>query len=280
MRNILTLQLIFTVCCGLANNSFSAPEPTRFEADYLKKALGIEGYNISDLNISEVSANSGSVTNDPVKCAAVIYKLYGTASQHSDKRMANLFKYDEPLPSREVLLESKEYLQTASLCHTNASVQSYAFITLATGFSGDEEIGDWLGEQYFLNDEQVHPDAYYLVIIGTGRFTGRCAKLCINDALQSQDAIKVLAGVNCIADNPGAYNDLLPDIILMARKAHILFEGLGYVKSYRDLIRALKTYGEDVYPYMKHLELMLDSCTDEISRSHIQNYLNEIRASK
>lgn len=276
MRSILSFLIIFAVHCSLANEKFSESRPVTFKSDALKKALGLKDYNVSDLDIARVLASNETVTNAPRECAAVVYKLYGTVSRHSDKRVANLYDFHEPLPTRETLLESKGYLQMAGMYHTNETVRSYAFITLAAGFYGDEELGEWIAEQYFFPLESVHPDVFYLGVIGIGGFTGESAKLCIKDAIHSQDRVKVLGTIQCIVDNPDVYNDFLSDLIVAARKAHITFEGLGYVRSYRDLIRALRTYGKEVGLYKKHLELMRDNCSDNLSCHHIDIYINSL----
>lgn len=277
MRSILAVLVLFIAQCTLANGNFSESKPVKFKSVALKKVLGLRSYNMLDLDIASVIADTATVTNAPLECSAVVYKLYGTASQHSDQRISNLFDFNEPLPTRKTLMGSKEYLQMAGMSHTNESVRSYAFITLGTTFQGDEELGEWIAEQYFFPSKPIHQEEFYLEVIRMGGFTGKNAKLCIKDAMHSQSRVKVLGAIKCIADNPDVYNNFLPDLIVVTREANTIFKGLGYVRSYRDLIRALRRYGEDVAPYKNHIELMRDNCSDNISRRHIDSYINSLR---
>jgi uncharacterized protein YcfL len=276
MRTFILILSISLTQCVLAKGNFSDSKPVTFKSTALKKVLGLSSFNIVAVDVEQTIADLSTVTNRPLESATVIYKLYGAASQQSDRRILNLFSFNEPLPDQTVLLGSREYLQIAGMSHTNESVRSYAFITLAAAFKGNEELGEWLAEQYFFPSNPIHQDAFYLEVLRIGGFTGKNAKLCIKDALCSQNQQKVLSAIQCIADNPDVYDDLLPDLIVVARKANPLFKDLGYVRGYRDLIRALRRYGKDVTPFKKHIELMRDNCSDNISLHHIASYINSL----
>ena len=263
--------------CMLANGNFSKSKPVKFKSVFLKKVFGLTNYNMLDLDIVSVLSDTATVTNAPLECSAVVYKLYATASQNSDRIISNLFDFNEPLPSRKILMGSKEYLQMAGMNHTNEAVRSYAFITLGTAFPGDEKLGAWIGEQYFFPSNPVHEEVFYLGVIRIGGFTNENIKLCIKDALHSRSRIKVLGAIQIIADNPDVYNHFLSDLIVVAREANTTFKGLGYVRSYRSLIKALRRYGKEVIPYKKHIELMRDNCSDNISRQHIDSYIKSLQ---
>ncbi len=274
MRNSVFILAIFFSQYVLANGTFSESKSVTFKSTALKKVMSLSSFNMADVDIEQMIVDPSTVTNRPLESATVIYKLYGTASQQSDRRILNLFVFNEPLPEQTVLMKSKEYLQVAGMLHTNESVRSYAFITLGAAFKGNEELGEWLAEQYFFPTNPIHQDVFYLEVLRIGGFTGKNAKLCLKDALYSQSHSKVLSAIKCIADNPDIYDDFLPDLIVVAREADTLFKGLGYVRGYRDLIRALRRYGKEVAPFKKHIELMRDHCSDDVSRRHIGSYIN------
>ncbi|MDP8287022.1 MAG: hypothetical protein RAP03_10100 [Candidatus Electryonea clarkiae] len=114
----------------------------------LKKLLNITERQVNEVNIESAISTCDIKSSDSV---VATYILYGTSKKDSTKKLAKLIPYNDKITDKETLQSAKAFLKEMAAQHTNITVRSLAYSTLAFAFP-DDDVGAWLGTEYFFSN--------------------------------------------------------------------------------------------------------------------------------
>lgn len=226
-----------------------------------KDLLGIKSVNLDSLNMEELVSSFSIVTNSPVICSAATYILYGSAKENSTLPEAKLFEYSDRKVSKSTLLKSKRFLMETSVFHTNKSTRAMAGMTIAFAFPNDNEIAQWLSENYFFSDISAEEKNSILGIIRAGKFDDSNTDLVVKAGLMSTSASQIGNAASCVKNNPQHYETMLPDLVssllTLDSRAKVVDDfdsDVGVGVSYLLLTQAIGEYPDSAQEYLGHLK--------------------------
>lgn len=209
------LSLIIISACNVCEAD------QKLNSSIYKKPLGIADVDLESINIDEV-IQKGVHQEMHREISATVYILRGSIAPYAEHKTASMTVYDERTVSTNTVFIAKEFLMDVAVSHPNQLTRRLSSITIAYAFPNDEQISEWIFNQYFFGDLNRDDIKNLIKIVSFGRYTHPKAKVFILDCV-SRDEIEIfLSAITCISENqelyPEAYASLIPAMISFSER--------------------------------------------------------------
>jgi hypothetical protein len=215
---VYVLLLLMVVSGNIVYGEMPKPNSSIF-----KDSLGIVGLDLGSIDVDGMIKRKVIDPAMQKDASAVVYILRGSIAPYAKHKSGSDTVYDERTVSTNTVFLAKEFLMNVTISHSNDKTRTMASVTMAYAFPNDDQISEWIFDQYFFGELNRRDTRNLIKIINFGRYSHPKAKAVIVDSMMRNEIEIFLEAIGCVRDNcdlyPEAYTILVPAMISFHERA-------------------------------------------------------------
>jgi len=266
---IVVLSILFQFAESRADETVALEEKID-TSEMLKTHLGIDGMDLNKIDVAMGMKRKDLTTKVNT---AILYRLYGTISETFPDALDDRYiKYNGDMITKEVIVQSKDFLKRNAVVNTNENLRAMSYFSLGHAFAEDHSVVVWLFGQFLQSDLSIDERAAVLDALDTaaGETFKYISSMAFRVWLRSDDEKEAQKVLYSFLINGEVKVEYLPDLL-----ADLLNEKGGLRYNNR-LVKVLKLYrAEELLPYYELLSQAMSLRPENIALGKFYSWLEE-----